>query len=305
MEAFLGKKLEQSQEVLQELQSTSLHKVLEGQGNRDSKFASKRALLTLQTQQMFKVANYLSAQSDYVEFWKKLAETAPASEAFRICKKYRLEVDNYRQLYTLLTAQTTSDSTGNMAKVQCIKALDANLKAASPYANGENLGELQRRTVEAQHSKAARIGDALQYHTIMAERRACYLLARGSVGLNSVSKCKMRDPTTNPGKTQIPGLGEGQNSAAFKKLAEIHEDFENVFYGERGLFSSLMYGAEASLLTFECHSVVHKTSSYCCPSRCTNCDTIAMNDGVMDGSFNDELKKALDSCEAGVPDVTE
>merc|ERR1711865_1111423 len=74
------------------------------------------------------------------------------------------------------------------------------------------------------------------------------------------------------------------------------EELKDVFFHEvTGLLTNPDYGEEAKQLKFSCHSYrgFAGARTFCCPSRCTNCEAIDMNDGKMDSKYTDSMKEDI------------
>jgi len=285
----------------------------------DTPYAGKRAFIELQVNQMFKLAKYVTAQTTYLNFWKTKAENAPAIERSRICKKYSLETNNYRQLWTLLTAQTSVDSNNNMPMVDCF-GMDEE-KSVAEVSSAQKLNDLKERIAQAKQAKDVRIANAFKMHAVMAEKRACFLYARKftlAAGKNGVKRCGTWDPQfpknrpthiyehserTPEGKVNLlektMPLNFDKDSYEFTQfVSNFPKEMTEVFYGDDGLLNSPLYGTEAKQLKFQCHSQATSTSSTCCPSRCTNCENIEMNYGKRDAGFTLEMQSIVgDQCE--------
>jgi len=246
-----------------------------------------------------------------VEFWRQQAESVPPQEQRRVCNKYREETNHYRQLWSLLTSETSNNAEGNLPKVDCV-SFEEQMRIEQSVSN--EMSKLNKRTAVAALAKAARIKNEFNIHAIMAERQACHFLGKAKIFGNNKDNCRKWDPRYpavvpgevfygEPGRAamKLMPTSDPPNSGTWERFTNINEGLEKVFYGHDGLLKAVEYGREAKTMGFQCHLVEigykGMGGTYCCPSRCKNCDVVKMNDGVRDSSYTDEMRLAiLETC---------
>lgn len=252
------------------------------------------------------MSKYLTSQTKYVEFWKQQSESVPAEERKRACNKYRDETNHYRQLWSLLTSQTSNNAEDNLPKVDCVSFRER--MRIEAMANNR-MSKLNEETAVAALARVERVKREFDLHAIMAERQACYYLGRSGIRGNKEKKCQKWDPkypADVPSEVfpyepataalKLMPLSEGTDSITWERFTKEHKKLSDVFYGDGGLFMSDLYGKEARQLHFQCKQVISPHvvgAGWCCPSRCMNCDEVHMNEGIMNDKFTDIMKKEI------------
>jgi len=245
----------------------------------------KRHFAQVQSDLMFRIANYLAAQIKYLEHTvvqmeNTKATNAPPTEAHQMCLIVQQETNKYRKTWSQMTGLPLLFC--EVKEFNCIPGIGVKQMMEAAHAN--MIQDVSEDTKEKDAEQLLIDSNILLARAVQVETKACEILASVPSSGSAAVSCRYRMPTASDmaDKSKLELFFDSQKDFKLdgkkgKKGQEKKKAFIDLFYSDpEGLFIKF---PEARDVEYRC--VWEKTgmisSDKCCGSMCANCGTVQLS----------------------------